>query len=149
MPEVNDQEYYKIPDPTSGKIMYMHKVDSAPYFFRGCLDCCFSKGLATVYKDDATQWSFLSILSDEVADAFADWSSVNFDLMACEPLDTEASWVNYSNQEEFENFSLLIFRGNLDMYCMFKYLYTIFLDETPVWEPVFRTLECEFLPQIV
>jgi hypothetical protein len=147
--EVNEQEYYVISDADGGAPLYIHKEKSAPSFFRGCFDYCYSIGLSTIYKDPFCRWSMLAILTDEIADAFLDWASMQFDMLHSPLLASEARWEKHAAEYEARDFRLVVLRGNLDMYCMLRYLRTCAKDEKPLWDDLYKKIELEYATSFV
>jgi len=147
--EVNEREYYVISDSVGGSPLYIHKEKSAPQFFRGCFDYCYSVSLATIYKDPFCRWSILAILTDEIADAFLDWACIQFDMLHSPLLASEAKWAQYEEEYMEKDFRLVVLRGKLDMYCLLRYLRTCAPKEMPMWDEVYKRIELEYAPSFV
>jgi len=147
--EINDRDYYVIPDPIAGDTLYIHKEKSAPAFFRGCFDYCYSQELATIYKDTFGRWTVISLLTEDIANAFLDWSCENFDLLHEPLLASESYWSDLVEQQEDKDFRLITLRGELDLYCLLKYLHTCYLDQAPLWDDVYKKIELQFSPIFV
>lgn len=148
MKALEQNDYYILNDTSMGEPLYIHKVKNAPAFFRGCFDYCYSNKLATVYKDMFSNWALLVLFSDDIANAFLDWAVTNFDLLNSPLLSTELEWSKYEEEYVKQGFKLIVLRGELDVYCLMRYLKTCF-NEEPCWNDVYSKMELEFAGLLV
>lgn len=147
--EITEQNYYEIASTSDHEVLFLHKERDAPAFFRGCFDFVMEKKLGIIYKDVFNQWSLLAFLSDDIYTAFLDWACNNFDLLNGPLHSTEKDWEKSIKEMKEGGFELVVLRGELDFYCMLRYLYTCYTVTQPSWEAIFRKVEMEFQPVFV
>lgn len=148
MIEMNKDDYYVIPATGQSETIHLHKVKSAPAFFRGCFDYCYKSELATIYKDVFSNWSILILFSDEIAEPFLDWANVNFDLLNSPAHSTEHAWEEGAKEYLDKGFQLIILRGSFDIYCLLKYFVTCH-EEEPEWLDIYNKISLEFSSKVV
>jgi hypothetical protein len=150
--DIDKNDYYIIPGNADEETLYIHKVRSAPTFFRGCFEYCYQERLATIYKDMFNTWSLLVLFTDEIANAFLDWSNVNFELLQSPFHSTEFEWEKREKEWAPKGFRVVVLRGNLDLYCLLRYMRTCIKDDVegaPGWFDVYTKIESQFSKDFV